>query len=254
METVKLLADDVVWILRRIPQPLREYMEKVQPGKIFLAGGFIRAAIAGEEISDIDLFTPNKEAAKAGANAMAAQMGRPGHSCHIHETKYAYTVPAKPYPIQFIHRWSYDTPEKCVLDFDFTIAQSAVWFNPADGVNGWDSCASDRFYADLAAKRLAYLSPDRQEDPGGSFLRLLKFYQRGYRIPLDSAGAVIARLIGGVQAIELLDERRRGEVLTGLLREVDPNTGFHVAYMVSAPKGDESASGKGILLPKEDES
>ena len=61
----------------------------------------IRAAIAGEEISDIDLFTPNKESAKTGANAMAAQMGRQGHPCHIHETKYAYTVLAKPYPIQF---------------------------------------------------------------------------------------------------------------------------------------------------------
>lgn len=257
METIKLLADDVIWILRRLPKQLLVYMEKAQPGRVFLAGGFIRAAIANEEISDIDLFTPNKETARSGASAMASQFGRPGSPAKIQETQYAYTVMVKPYPIQFIHRWSYATPELCILDFDFTIAQAAVWFNPA--VSGWDSCASDRFYADLAAKRLSYLSPDRQEDPGGSFLRLLKFYQRGYRVPLDSAGAIIARLVGGVDmdqirsgaiATKVSKETRLGQVLTGLLREVDPATGSHVAYLASAHKGDELATG--IRLHKEE--
>ena len=40
-----------------------------------------------------------------------------------------------------------------------------------------------RFYPDLAARRLVYTSPLRNEDAGGSILRVLKFYQRGYRIP-----------------------------------------------------------------------
>jgi hypothetical protein len=60
-------------------------------------------------------------------------------------------------------------------------------------------------------------------------LRVLKFYQRNYRIPLDSLGAVIARLVGGVHWDELQRSRfgNRGEqglaqVLTSLLREVDP--------------------------------
>ena len=58
-------------------------------------------------------------------------------------------------------------------------------------------------------------------------LRVLKFYQRGYRIPLDSLGAVIARLCQAVNwgKIETHGntEAQLGKVLTGLLREVDPN-------------------------------
>lgn len=258
MNTIQLLEDDVLWCLRRLPKHLRDYMKDVKPGKVFLAGGFLRACIANETVSDIDLFTPDHDAASAGALSMAARMGRPGFPAKIHESKYAFTVVSKPYPIQFIHKWVFEKPEDAILSFDYSIAQAAIWFDPAK--NAWASCASDRFYPDLAAKRLHYLSPDRIEEAGGSMLRLLKFYQKGYRVPLDSLGAIIARLAKGmdmdrVKAVALgsgiTEETQMARVLTGLLREVDPATGFHVAYFAERKQGDEAAT-DAPAFPEED--
>ena len=88
----------------------------------------------------------------------------------------------------------------------------------------WSSFCDDRFYIDLASKRLIYRKPIRNEDAGGSMLRVLKYYQKGYRIPLDSLGSVIARLIHNLDTDRqpLNDEIGVANIITGLLREVDP--------------------------------
>ena len=117
--------------------------------------------------------------------------------------------------------------------FDFSISQAAFWFDAE--VGKWDSFCGDKFYQDLSAKRLVYLSPVRNEDAGGSLLRVLKYYQRGYRIPLDSFGAVIARLVSKIDFRRLSgDEKGIAGIIAGLLFEVDPN-GFidHQAYLPS---------------------
>jgi hypothetical protein len=71
-------------------------------------------------------------------------------------------------------------------------------------------------------------------------LRVLKFYQRGYRIPLDSLGAVMARMAVAINADRLHgavggnDEEKTATVLTGMLREVDPNLDpHHLAHLPS---------------------
>jgi len=96
----------------------------------------------------------------------------------------------------------------------------------------WLSTCSKRFYSDLAGKRLVYLSPIRNEDAGGSLLRVLKYYQRGYRIPLNSFGAVLARLLFSVRNRNDMTEEEMASVITALLVEVDP-AGFidHAAYL-----------------------
>jgi len=127
-------------------------------------------------------------------------------------------------PIQFIHRWTFDAPEKVIASFDFTIASAALWYEKRITDKGrWVSLCDDSFYADLAAKRLIYRSPVRVEDAGGSMLRVLKFYQRGYRMPLDSLGAVMGADVQGAfdhTKSDLSDEGQVAKVLTGLLREV----------------------------------
>ncbi|KKK50630.1 hypothetical protein LCGC14_3123090 [marine sediment metagenome] len=68
-------------------------------------------------------------------------------------------------------------------------------------------------------------------------LRVLKFYQRGYRIPLDSLGAVIARCVTGID-FEKIDstEENYAFVLTGLLREVDPLVDpEHISHLPATP-------------------
>lgn len=222
----ELNRQDLAWAVRRLPCSVRDLLKKHGP-KVFLAGGYLRAVIAGEKVSDIDLFIPSKDYGEACAKELAGD-GKP------HVTDNAFTVRTRPTPTQFIHRWVYDSPAACLTEFDFTIAQAAIWWN-SDPAAQWMSLCADSFYEDLSARRLVYTSPKRIEDAGGSMLRVLKFYQKGYRIPLDCLGGVIARL-----AVAVKEEGwRRGEeqiakVITGLLHEVDPNIDpDHIAHLPS---------------------
>lgn len=211
----QLNEHDLKWAVRRLPKNVRDLL--VDHGqKLMLAGGYIRSVIMNEEVKDIDLFGPSKGYSEACAKALAGD-GK------IYESQYAFSVYTKPMT-QFIHRWSYEEPEVLIESFDFTIASAALWYCRVNQV--WKSLCDDSYYEDLAAKRLVYRNPIRNEDAGGSILRVLKFYQRGYRIPLDSFAAVIERLDRGV-SLEECDGRDRSKyakVICGLLREVDPNT------------------------------
>lgn len=208
--------------VRRLPRKLGKLMKK-HGSKIVVAGGYIRSVISGEYISDIDLFAGDKAQSEIFATELQGDS-------KFHKTDNAFTVTSmKPKP-QFIFRWTYEQPEDVLKSFDYTICQAAFWWNLE--VEKWQSVCGSSFYRDIAAKRLIYLSPVRNEDAGGSMLRVLKFYQRGYRIPLDSLGAVISRLMTGVdeEKLEVSEkifgttrEQRMAEVITGLLYEVDPN-------------------------------
>ncbi len=206
-----LNVSDLRWILRLLPEPIRKLLT-AHPGEIFVAGGFIRDCITREPARDVDLFTQSAETAKAWALDLA------GKADKLVITDNAVTVKGVRPVAQFIHRWSFPDPIQCIQSFDFTIAAAALW---SDGGN-WRTTCHESFYSDLAARRLVYTSPDRTEDAGGSMLRILKFYQRGYRIPLDSLGAVIARLVRGLEP-KARSESGLAADIVGLLREVDPD-------------------------------
>lgn len=53
-------------------------------------------------------------------------------------------------------------------------------------------------------------------------MRVRKFLGRGYNIQATSLGAVVSRVVSKVTNIDSLTEHRRGEVIAGLLHEVDP--------------------------------
>ena len=213
---IELNVRDLHYILRRTPKVVVHTL-KAYPARVFMAGGFIRSCVANEPVADIDLFVPDASMA-AMAEVRLAGVSR-------YATQNAVTVRLKDAnvpPIQIIHRWTYEKPEELIESFDFTIAKSVVWWE----ANKWCSSIHPDFYSDLASKRLIYTRPKRNEDAGGSLLRVLKFYQKGYRIPLDSMGAVLARLVRGVRTEALphgyTDEEALSKVLTGLLYEVDP--------------------------------
>lgn len=238
VETTDLTWDDVAWAVRRLPKAIRDLLQK-HGRKVFIAGGYVRAVIAREPVNDIDLFTSSKDYGEACAKALAAPEGRKPR--RLLETDNAYTVFLKPWPVQFIHRWTFDEPADAIASFDFTVAQAAMWWD--EEASSWRGCCAPRFYADLAAKRLVYTEPDRDEAPGGSMLRVLKFYQRGYRIPLDSLGAVIGRLVRGVEPSSFA-ERKLEKIITGLLREVDPVVDpNHVAHLPAQGDDEDAAEG-----------
>jgi hypothetical protein len=223
VETTTLTKADLHFVVSRIPKDIRELM-MAQP--IYLAGGFIRALIAREEPNDIDLFGATQELLENVANKLAVE-----RSGRVYMTKNAITVLAPPrLAAQFITRWLFADAAKLMQSFDFTIAQAVVWFDPStvdlDAIAHWKSVISPSFYSDLAARRLNYTSPERNEDAGGSLLRMRKFLSRGYQIQAGSLAAVIARLVSRVDPT-CCDIRNEGYVKTilhGLLREVDPLT------------------------------
>lgn len=218
-----LYSMDLNFCVKRLPKKLRKLM--IEKGDtVIVAGGYIRSVLIGDKVNDIDVFAGDKNRSRN----LAIQL-EPDIKPYV--TENAVTVRCLPIAIQFIHRWKYHKPEEILASFDFTICQTAIWYNRL--TKKWIGICGDRFYMDLACKRLHYLSPIRDEAPGGSMLRILKYYQRGYRIPLDSLGAVISRVCGGFDfhKSDFKSEQTRTKVITGLLFEVDPNTVIqHEAY------------------------
>jgi len=195
---------DVNKVVKRIPYDLIKVMQKDEwQGKIFLAGGFIRAVIANEKINDIDLFTQD-------ANLLVSEF----LATEAYETINAYTIRTLRYPIQIVKRWKYDTAEKVINDFDFSLCQAVIYYQD----NHWQSLCSERFYIDLSAKRLIYTRPIREEEPAGSLIRVGKYLKKGYSIPLDSLAQVLARLIDKGQLIgdEIENSRTLEKLLGGI--------------------------------------
>lgn len=207
---------DMRFVVKRLPTDIRTILKEFE-GRLFLAGGFIRAVIAGETPSDIDLFGISKEVLEAAAKALSE---RRGDHTRVHKTKNAITVISLGrMTVQFITRWTFTAPEACAASFDFTVCQSVVWRD----LGKYQSLCSDRFYLDLAARRLVYTSPVREEEAGGSLMRVIKFVRRGYTIQIDSLAAVIARLTAKIDHTKADTEHRVAHVLTGFLQEVDPS-------------------------------
>jgi hypothetical protein len=241
----ELTKRDLSWVLRRAPKCVVELMEGDH--RAFLAGGFIRACVAGEEAQDVDMFAPDEDTAALYAALLKGDKGT------AYKSPNAWTVrrPDASLPIQVIHRWAYKKPAELAESFDFTVAKSVVWCagerDVATHQTGWRSTCHPDFYADLAARRLVYTAPKRNEDAGGSMLRVLKFYQRGYKIPLDSLAAVTARMVMAVKWDELPEPRADketavGMALTGLLREVDPLQDPHHIYHLPGSGDNELAT------------
>jgi hypothetical protein len=210
----ELTKTDLNYILTRLPKDVRSLIKK---NKLIVAGGFIRSTIAGEKVSDIDIFGDDEEKLNAIAYKFATE--REGR---IHKTDNALTLLCPPrLPIQFITRWLFERPIDVALSFDFTVCRAAVWWENEH----WRSYIDENFYPDLAARRLVYTYPVRNEDAGGSLLRVRNFLMRGYTIQAPSLSGVVARLVKDLNPdkINIEDEKAVSVVLCGLLREVDPS-------------------------------
>lgn len=204
---------DLNFVCSRIPKDIRKLM--MENSRLSIAGGFIRSTISGEKPSDIDMFGESKDFLKSVAYQFA--VSRKGR---VHETENALTILAPPrIPVQFITRWLFQNPESVVASFDFTVCQAAIWYDSGK----WHSAVSEDFYPDLAAHRLVYTFPVREESAGGSMMRVKKFLMRGFTIQAPALAGVISRI---VEAVDIKRTSDHGvsvlKVVTGILREVDP--------------------------------
>lgn len=212
----ELSSHDLRYVVERLPRDVRKLLSD-HPRRLFVGGGFIRATIAGEVPSDIDMFGDNAEWLLSVAHALVAV--RPG--ARLHATKNAITViTPNRLTVQFITRWVFGNAADLIASFDFTVCQAAIWRHGRMSNDMWCSAIGNRFYQDLAARRLTYTSPERDEEAGGSMLRVIKYVKRGYSIQVASLGAVISRLAEHPVVLGHVDKKLP---IADLLREVDPS-------------------------------
>jgi len=212
---MQLLTEDLNYVVNRLPKDVKKLLKTET---VYLAGGFIRSCIANEQVNDIDLWGEHPERLKTQAQIFA---GERKVRCMV--TDNACTIlTLNRTPVQFITRWTFTDPYGLAESFDFSIARAVVWYCKAD--KEWKSTCDDTFYPDLASKRLRYMFPVRNEDAGGSMLRMTKFLSRGYRIAPESLAGLIARMNAGIKDYDFLTktEEHQTMVYAGLLREVDP--------------------------------
>jgi len=191
--------------LELLTQPLREMLVEYP---LVVAGGFIRAIVAGEEPRDIDVFLNDQGLAAELAGRYSGQCGAPPPG----RSSKAITVwPKDGIPVQFIYRWHFESPEDLIGSFDLTLSKAALW---CDG-EIWRSVVDPAFYPDVALRRITFVPPDRDDEDGAALLRILKFYRRGYRTNLSSLAAAVARLV------DRDDEAPLTADLLAALREVE---------------------------------
>lgn len=160
--------------------------------QLFVAGGFIRAVLAGEPVKDIDIFSTDLTVVDRAVDFCLVPFNS-WKGGEKRRTPYTITVDVVGQaPIQFINNVAYATPEECVSRFDFTVCQAAIW-RDIDGV--WRSLCTPEFIRDVADKRLVYTAPVRVEAPGGSLWRAFKFAQRGYSISQQELARLVNRLV-----------------------------------------------------------
>ena len=198
---MKLNKFDLERALKILPSSVRSVM---MVHGVVVAGGFLRCVVTKEHVKDIDLFSKTKEQALEAVRYLSDLVEDPtriDRYGRISTSKNAYSLKGvEGHFVQFIHRWVHPDPETLIKSFDFTIARAALWYDP---LKGWDSLVDENFYPDVAARRLNFQHPERQEDPAGSLMRVLKFVKKGYTIPNESLAGVVARVAKHAERVNL---------------------------------------------------
>lgn len=194
---VSLDKEDLERVVLTMPETIASRM-RMYP-QVVLAGGFIRATIAGERPADLDLFYPRTEKGDMRARE-EAQNVLPWSELKGSDRAYTYTPNLRGqtpeefgYPVQIIWRWEFPNAYTLMNSFDFTICKAGVWYDPDK--KAWQGACHKQFYTDLAAKRIVYapsaVRPDTERNVV-SIARIMKFVSRGYYVSPEQLALVVA--------------------------------------------------------------
>lgn len=195
---------DIVSVVNKIPSFLTKQMQRF-PVSVYLSGGFIRNAITGEQTHDIDIFLASdsiRSAIMLEMNQIVWLRGKNSFS----------SVNIRPI-VQLYFREYFPKPESILLNADFTICACAVWWTG----ERWTGIVCERFYSDLAAKRLVFINEKEQEELGG-LLRAHKLMARGYNLPVDELAKFLARFSSSLKEGAL----GKASIILQRLRDITP--------------------------------
>lgn len=206
--SAELKAEDVQRVVAAAPEPVRELLTwPLCQDPPVLAGGFVRDTLVGARPLDLDVFW--------SANIAIPNEWVQRHGIRV--TRLAWLITDWAYdgwdiPIQTIRVQT--TPLEHLATFDFTVCQAGIWHDRGT----WYSTCHEKFYEDLAAKRLRLTSP-AAANPRNGLRRALKLAARGYTADNELLAALAAAAVMGTPlAIErLLDEKVLREQLERMM-------------------------------------
>lgn len=177
---------DIKKVIFSLPFKVRESIRR-NPGKVVLAGGYIRSIVTREQPRDIDLFVNGEKDAKSICNSV--KMSYKNKDKHL-------VVNLKGTEVQVVWRYPFTTPIDVPDQFDYTIVKAGIWFGEGDKKTpaGFRSACHPRFYQDLARKVLVYESAREVEQASG-FPRLLKYAAYGYDIEPKSLVSIVSKMV-----------------------------------------------------------
>jgi hypothetical protein len=193
---MNLHPDFTEMIVAALPTEIRELAISEGPN-ILIAGGFCRDVMTGAEPKDIDIFSVSSQAMH---NAIHNFDWTEHYTARLTANAKSFIHDDDGPDVQFISRVYYADHFEAVKSFDFSICQVGVFYIPG---KGWEGICTVEYMEDLPEFKMRYTAPERDEDPGASLLRMVKFVSRGYKI----AEADIARVMG--RFVVKLDEEPR---------------------------------------------
>lgn len=180
-----LHPDFVRLIVKHLPDELHNLLVEYGSG-LMIGGGYCRDIITGATPKDIDIFATSEKVFRDATESLDWK------DLYVtRRTANAQTFTAEDrIEIQFITRVYYEDHEDAIQSFDFSVCQVAVYFDRC--FEEWVGICTPEFMEDLPNFRMRYMAPERDEDPGASVLRMMKFVARGWKI----SEADIARVVG----------------------------------------------------------
>jgi len=175
-------------IAAHLPEDVQRVLKRF-PGQLIVAGGFVRDFLTEAKPKDVDLFATSEAVMERAIEDFDMNAVEYGFHTPTKNTV-SFCSPGNP-TVQFIKRSYYPTVEELIESFDFTICQSAIYWN-----GEWVGICMPGFWEDVCDRVMHYTAPQREEDPGASLLRMVRFARRGYEIPEKDIAKVVGRFHG----------------------------------------------------------
>ncbi len=195
-EMIRLNQELTEAIVLSLPKDLQRLLIKYA-SNLCIAGGYIRDFMLSEDAKDIDVFATTEKDLLAAVEEFDWTRG---YVKSPTANAFTFRAPYGDVPIiQFVKRCYYPTHRKLLESFDFTVCQVCIFYSPSEG---WVGYCTEEFLRDFEEKVLVYTSPQRDEDPAGSFLRVVRFLKRGFTISEEELSKVLARLVASISTVQ----------------------------------------------------
>jgi hypothetical protein len=190
---MRLLSDFTDIIVKSLPAEVRDLLMD-RGEQLCVAGGFCRDILAGKDPKDIDIFAVSKPVMDDAIDSFGWQTTW-NRKNTANAVSFEQFFPMEDdIPVQFVTRVFYPDHEDLIKSFDFSVCQIAIFFSAGQ----WVGLCSSAFWRDITAERATYMDPERDEDPGASVIRMVRFASRGYKIGETDVANVVGRFFGAL--------------------------------------------------------